>query len=99
MTTPNQGGPAGPVNAHYQVRPEGTHPSEYTARTGGSLSKDYDYANELARIASNAEAGRRFEVRYQGYSAEANDLLTDAWLDGEQLDIRTIQAREEHLSR
>jgi hypothetical protein len=88
------------TQAHYEVRPEGTRPGEFTAKTGGATEAEFNYASgQLARAASIAERGRRFEVRYQGYSEGAQDLLVAAWLDGEQLDIRTQQARDEHLSR
>jgi hypothetical protein len=87
--------------ARYEMRPAGTAAGSTEVRdhTASNTEIEFDRMSDAARRASLAEPGRRFEVRYRGYSELGRDLLVAAWLDGEQLDIRTQQARDEDLSR
>jgi hypothetical protein len=77
------------MNAHYVVRAADVQRGEHTAKTGGATTREFDYACKLARVASDAEPGRTYEVRYQGYGELARDLLVAAYTDGEPVDIRT----------
>jgi len=85
--------------AHYEVRATDVHRGEFTAKTGGATEREFDYAGTLAKAASEAEPGRRYEVRYLGWGELASDLLVAAWLDGEPQDIRTPAKRDEEASR
>ena len=87
------------MTAHYEVRPEGEPASEWLTKTGSNTEAEFDRASKDARNASNAMPGRTIEVRYQGWSEPARDLLVAAWRDGELLDIRTQQAKDEHQGR
>lgn len=85
------------MRAHYEMRQAGV--AEPREHTGSNLEVEFERMSEAARRASLAEPGVTFEVRYRGWSEAQRDLLVAAWLDGEELDLRTEAAREEHQAR
>jgi len=77
------------THTHYEVRAADHRPGEHVARTGGSTEKEFDYASgTLARLASEAEPGRTWQVRYRGHPGQGSeDLLVAAWLDGQRIEL------------
>jgi hypothetical protein len=86
------------ARAHYEVRREGKT-DHALHKTGGATERECRSMQGSARQLSLDEPGTTFEVRYRGYGELARDLLVAAYLDGEELDVRTPAKKDEEAGR